>query len=212
MDLDAVIKQLRTRCPSFSQRVAGAAEYSVLPDAAGLNLPCAYVIPLDDKPSEQRSQNGYRQELREAFAVILRISNKSDERGQAATNEVYRLRREVFRALLGWQINDAYGIVEYEGGNLTSLSRALMDWQLEFSAVCELDASDTFIEVRDDELPALAGFDIGVDPISPFADPNLKQPGPDGRIEFALRIDGLINDPVDDPSADPDSDPDDAQP
>lgn len=186
MNLNLIIAQLRTYCPTFANRVGGAADWNVIPEASALAVPCAYVIPLDDNPGPQRSGNGYRQEIRDGFAVIIRVSNTGDERGQAAQTSINALRTEVFAALLAWQPSAAYGAIEYEGGNLLQLNRAVMDYQLEFSASMELDETDTWITRRNAALPALDTIHVDVDAIDPFADPNLEQPGPDGRIEFQL--------------------------
>jgi len=191
MQLSLIITQLRTYCASFSSRVGGAAEWNVIPDVTALTFPCAYVVPLDDNPGEQRSKNGYRQEIRDGFAVIIRIANTADERGQAASDTVRTLRAEIWKALLGFQPSTAYGAIEYEGGNLLQINRAVLDYQLEFSASMELDESDTWLSVRDAALPDLEGITINVDAIDPFADPNLEQPGPDGRIEFVTTIGDL---------------------
>ena len=186
MNLSLIIAQLRTYCTTFQNRVGGAADWNVIPEASALAVPCAYVIPLDDNPGEQQSKNGYRQAVRDGFAVILRVSNTGDERGQAAQSSVDALRAEVFAALLGWQPSSAYDAIEYEGGNLLQMNRAVLDYQLEFSAVMELDETDTWITRRNTALPALDTIHVDVDAIDPFADPNLEQPGPDGRIEFVL--------------------------
>lgn len=191
MKLNLIITQLRTYCTSFENRVAGAAEYSVIPDVTALNMPCLYVVPLDDNPEAQRSQNGYRQALRDGFAVIVRVSNKADERGQDAYDNVHDLRAEIWAALLAWQPDESYGAIEYEGGNLLALNRVTLDYKLEFSAKMELDNTDTWLVPRDAALPVLSGISINVDAIDPFADPNLQQPGPDGRIEFVVEVNDL---------------------
>lgn len=191
MQLSLIITQLRAYCPSFSSRVGGAAEWNVIPDATALTFPCAYVVPLDDNPGEQRSKNGYRQEVRDGFAVIVRIANTADERGQAAIDSVRTLRTEIWQALLGWQPSSDYNAIEYEGGNLLQINRAVLDYQLEFSAAMEIDESDTWLSVRDAALPEFTGVTINADCIDPFADPNLQQPGPDGRTEFTVDISDL---------------------
>lgn len=188
MQLSLIITQLRTYCPSFNSRVGGAADWNVIPDVTALSLPCAYVVPLDDNPGPMQSKNGYRQQLRDGFAVIIRVSNTADERGQAATDAVRTLRAEVWAALLAWQPSASYGAIEYEGGNLLQMNRAVMDYQLEFAAAMEIDASDTWLTTRDAALDQFIGATIEVDAIDPFADPNQAQPGPDGRIESTMDV------------------------
>ena len=54
--IDAIITALRARATSFGGRVAGAAEYKRLPEAANLIMPAAYVIPMDEDAGEQGDQ------------------------------------------------------------------------------------------------------------------------------------------------------------
>lgn len=189
MQLDLIIQELRARCPSFAGRVAGAAEFKPLPEAAHLPLPAAYVLPMDDAPEQNRSQTGYLQTVRDGFAVVVALSNAADERGQAASyNAVHALRAEIFRGLLGWTPSADYGPIEYEGGGLLRLDRAVLYYQFEFAAEFELQTSDTRQGADLDALPAFTEAQINVDAIDPMADPNLSYPGPDGRIEQQITI------------------------
>lgn len=202
MNLNAVITQLRQRAPVFANRVAGAAKFQVLPEGANLQVPAAYVIPLDENPEPQQSSNGYRQVVEDSFAVVVALSNTVDERGQAAVTTVHDIRKLLVRALVGWQPGDDYDQIAYDGGSLLHLDRARMYYQFEFKALYDIGYDDTFKSVRDDELPYLGGLDVTVDAIDP-ADPNHPKqdhpddpnaypggsPGPDGRAEAGVTID-----------------------
>lgn len=188
MKLLPVVEAIRLRCPSFANRVAGAADFKALPEKANLVVPAAYVIPLDDVPEPQRSQNGYRQTLRDAFAVVVAISNVADERGQAAINAVHDLRAELWKALLGWQIDEAYGPIEYDGGQLLQMDRARLYYQFEFAASVEIVTADTHQAAVLAGSPNFTAMRVQVDAIDPMADPNLKYPGPDGRIETEITL------------------------
>ncbi len=188
MKLAPLVEAIRQRCPSFAGRAAGAAEFKVLPEAANLAVPAAYVIPLDDHTEPQRSQNGYRQVLRDSFAVVMAISNSADERGQGAINSVHDLRAELWKALLGWEMDAAYSPIEYEGGQLLHLDRARLYYQCEFAADVEIVTPDTYHGEQLAAAPAFTTVQIRVDAIDPMADPNIKYPGPDGRIETELTI------------------------
>ena len=200
MNLDIIIAQLRLRSLLFEQRVAGAAQFHVLPEAANLKTPAAYVLPLDEQPQEQSSKNGYQQTVREQFAVVVALSNRADERGQGATASLHDVRAALFRALLGFQPAPDYDAIAFEGGQLLHLDRARMYYQLEFSADYAIDTSDTWIPDRNAELPDFEGLDIRLDTIDPF-DPNTPAAdhpgdpaaypggkGPDGRAEAGLKI------------------------
>ncbi|HVL75310.1 MAG TPA: hypothetical protein VM406_04785 [Noviherbaspirillum sp.] len=178
MNLNIVIAHLRARVPEFANRVAGAAQFSGIPESANLPVPAAYVIPMDESPENNVSQNGYRQRVREGFAVVVVLSNTPDERGQAAALTVHDMRAKLFRALLGFEVGEEYGGIEFDGGNLLRMDRARMYYQFEFAADYEIGEEDTWLDVRDSDLPDWEGVDIDVD---------LSMP--DGQIDATLSID-----------------------
>ncbi|MDE2441876.1 MAG: hypothetical protein KGP14_12710, partial [Betaproteobacteria bacterium] len=75
MQLEPIISALRTRCATFGNRVAGAAQFKLLPENAALAVPCAFVIPLDDAPKDSMALNSVRQQLNDSFSVIVAVSN-----------------------------------------------------------------------------------------------------------------------------------------
>jgi hypothetical protein len=202
MNLQAVITHLRERLPVFERRVAGAAQFQVLPEAATLQLPYAFVVPLDENPDANQSSNGYLQTVDDSFAVIVVLDNKVDERGQGAATGVHDMRKLLFQVLLGWRPDDDYAEVEYDGGSLLRMDRARLYYQFEFKSQYTLDVSDTWYDVRNRELPAFTGVDVKLDAVDP-ADPNHPKtdfpddpgayqggnPGPDGRAEGSAKID-----------------------
>ncbi|WP_415257663.1 hypothetical protein [Thauera phenylacetica] len=193
MKLDPIVQALRARCPSFAGRVAGAAEFKGLPESAALPVPAAFVIPLDDNPSENRSQTGYRQALRESVAVVVALSNTADERGQASGNAVHDIRAELWKALLGWSpVEDCDGL-EYEGGQLLAMDRARLWYQFEFAADIEIGSDDvgnpeTWQAQELAALPMLEHVHFTLDAIDP-RDPNVAGTGPDGKPEAVAAID-----------------------
>lgn len=184
MQLEPIISALRVRCPVFSGRIAGAAEFKHLPESAALPVPCAFVIPLDENPGESRSQNSVRQDLVESFAVIVAVSNVVDEKGQGAISVLHPTRAALWAALLGWQPTTDYTGIVYEGGSLLDIDRARLWYQFEFSAAMEIGPEDGWQQTDLENLPHFDGVNIKVDVIDPIADPNVQSPGPDGRIEF----------------------------
>jgi len=185
MDIDPIIAAIKARCPSFAGRVAGSAEYAALPEAAKMAMPAAYVIPMDDEAGEQESANGYKQAVREVFAVIAVLSNTTDERGKAAISTIHSLRTELFSALLAWAPDEEHDIIEYERGQLLHVDRARLYYQFEFRTETELREADTYQAVANDALPAFTEMGIDVDTIDPH-DPNLGSSGPDGTIEVKV--------------------------
>lgn len=189
MDIDNIIAALRTRCPAFATRVAGAAQFKMLPETAAMATPCAFVLPLDDSPDPPASPNMVKQFLDEGFAVVVAIDNSVDERGQASSYTVQSLRTELWRALLGWQPTPQHSGIAYGGGHLLQIDRARLWFQFEFSAAFEIGPEDGWQEGFVDNLPPLQTVAISVDAIDPMADRNVKYPGPDGRIEHTGLVD-----------------------
>ena len=188
MDHDVIIAHLRARCPSFAGRIAGAADYAALRESTALQVPCAFVIPVDDNPGPNTTQNGVHQVMVEAFGVVVALSNVADERGQGSYRTVHQIRAELWAALLAWKPSDEYGLVEYQGGNLLGLDRARLWWQFEFATDFHITDEDGWLLAQQNALPHFEGADIKADFIDPIADP---RPGPDGRIELEAQINNL---------------------
>lgn len=193
MQLELIISALRTRCPTFGNRVAGAAQFKLLPESAALAVPCAFVIPLDDNPKEPLALNSIRQVLNDSFSIIVAASNLADEKGQASAASIHALRTELWAALLGWNPTEDYAGITYDGGSIISIDRARIWYQFDFSALMEIGPDDGYQEDELALLPHFDGADISLDAIDP-ADPNLANPGPDGRIEvdFSAPADGNL--------------------
>lgn len=192
MNITTVIEHLRQYCQTFEGRVAGAARFKRIDETVSIDLPSAFVIPLDDQPGERLSLNDVRQPLSEAFAVIVALSNVPDERGQNAIDAAHdSIRAELWRALLGWQpdglgAESSYRGIEYQGGNLLDLDRARLWYQFDFAALTEITPDDGWQAQELDDLPHFDGVTLNIDDIDPAADPNLSYPGPDGRIEHTV--------------------------
>jgi len=191
MDLDLVIAQLKGFAPSFGGRIAGAAAFKGIPENTALEVPCAFVLPLSDDPEPPTSQNVVRQKLVDGFAVVVAVSNKTDERGQSAATALEARRRELWKALLGWRPTMEYDGVQYDGGSLQSMDRFQVFYMYEFGAAMEIGPEDGWEEGALERLPDFKTMHVNVDIVDPAADKNIKYPGPDGRIEHQVQIDNL---------------------
>lgn len=193
MNINLIIAALKERCPSFgantaSRRFAGAAEFAALGESVKLELPAGYVIPMDDEPYEQESSNGYKQRVTEVFGVIVVLNNSVDERGQASIHTVEAIKKELFKALLGWSPDDEHDRIEYDGSQLMDMNRAHLYYRFEFKSDTELNEDDTYQAIANSDLPAFEQLGIEIDLINPH-DPNLSATGPDGRVEVKADID-----------------------
>lgn len=111
------------------KKCAGAADFAAAaPDAK--QLPAAYVIELANR-AERNSLStlavSQRNEVR--FGVVMAVQNLRDPRGDAAKDDMRTLREAVMTALLGWQPDADYDVVEYGGGRLLELNNMVLWWQ-----------------------------------------------------------------------------------
>lgn len=183
MQLREIIKALRERVPDFGARVSGAAEFRPLPEVGKLSLPCAYVIPLHDETGEQKSQTDYWQECTDGFSVVVALDNRQGELGlESIDDAVHIVRRKLWRALLGWSPSEEYTRgIEYRGGVLLDMNRAILYYKFDFQATFEIGEEDTWHQQELDDLPWLETVHIDVDLIDPGK-------GPDGHPEFQADI------------------------
>lgn len=183
MELRKIIDALRERVPDFNQRVSGAAEFRPLSEVSKLSLPAAYVIPLHDETGEQKSQTDYWQECTDGFSVVVALDNRLDELGLNSIDDaVHLVRRKLWRALLGWRPYPEYtNGIEYRGGVLLDMNRAILYYKFDFQATFEIGPEDTWQEIELEALPELKTVHIDVDLIDPGK-------GPDGHPEFQADI------------------------
>lgn len=179
MKLKQIIEALRERLPDFQGRVSGSAKFMVMKEASTMPVPYAFVIPLHDETGPQKSQTDYWQECTDGFSVVVVLDNRLDEPGLNAVDDATSVvRQKLFRALLGWQPEYKYTRgIEYRGGLLLDMNRALLWYKFDFQATFEIDEEDTWQGGALDELPWLETVHIDVDLIDPGD-------GPDGIIDF----------------------------
>jgi hypothetical protein len=176
MKLRSIIEDLRAYCPTLRKRIFGVAEYATLDDTASADLPCAFVLPLTETTEDPQSFTRYRQAVKFEFAVVLMVNNAADEQGLSAWEQAVDLKKEVFHALLGKEIDR--DPIQYEGLSIVDLNRARLIVQLEFSVEFDIVDGDTRHGL---DIAALGPWDTAM------VDVDLSKP--DGQIEAKVKID-----------------------
>lgn len=185
MKLTAVLDQLQAQCPSLAGHIVVGIDAAT---GAGASTPVAYLAPINDLASASVGQNILRQTIRDRFEVVLALGATDPTK---ALNPLHDLRAEVWRALVGFRPGAEYNPIQYDGGELVSLDATRLLYRLRFFAEFQLgrnvssQPAETWHERELDGLPSLTGVTVRVDAIDP-ADPNLKKPGPDGRLELTF--------------------------
>lgn len=190
MKITQVLNQLRTECPALTTRIAPGLDLESLQALGASATPLACLVPIGDLADASISKNTSGQAIRDRFEVTLVLSTAADQ-GQSALDQLHLLRADVWRALVGFKPEPYYQAIEYDGGELLAISDIRLFYRLRFYAAFQLgrnrssDPAETWHERELDGLPSFTGMTVRVDAIDP-ADPNLHQPGPDGRLELTF--------------------------
>lgn len=180
-----IVETLKERTTAlFEGRVSAAGEFALLETDAHMDLPAAYVLPLDDNAQPNKSDNGYKQLISDAFAVVVVLDNAAKELSVSSVAQVQQIRNELIKQLVSWAPDAEHGPIEYGGGEILALNRAHLYYQFEFSANTEISEGDTYQAIANGALGELNKVGVEVD----LTDPSLTGE-PDGVIEAAVEFD-----------------------
>lgn len=196
MRITPVIQQIKKYCQSFEGKVAGGLGWDPTQDSAQMTPPAAYVIATGDAADEPEYSNVITQEVRDAIDICVVLKNH-DERGQLVADQLHKVRASLWRALVGFEPDEGYGVLLYDSGSTLLLDRARVVYRFRFYADCQLGdveqngarRPETWQAVALSGLSPLEGIDTRYDFIDPLVDKNLSQTGPDGRVEYTTRED-----------------------
>ncbi len=188
MKISPILTQLREQCPTLANRVAAGIDLAALQTSTPLQTPCAYIAPIADLASKSAAQNLLLQPVRDRFEVTLVLDTTDATK---ALDLLHDLRAELWRALVGFKPGGDYDAIAYDGGELVSINSSRVLYRLRFFTEFQLgrnlpsEPAETWHERELDGLSSFTGVTVRVDAIDP-ADPNLKRPGPDGRLELTF--------------------------
>ena len=188
MKITPILTQLRAQCPSLANHISVGIDLALLQGNSALPTPSAHVLPLADLASPGSAQNLITQPIRERFEIVLVLDATGPTK---ALDLLHDLRAELWRALVGFKPDTDYSAIVYDGGELLSINSSRAFYRLRFFAEFQLgrnlpsQPAESWHERELDGLSSFTGATVRVDAIDP-ADPNLKRPGPDGRVEMTF--------------------------
>ncbi|WP_122314978.1 hypothetical protein [Pseudomonas cichorii] len=188
MKITPIVAHLQATCPTFAGRISPGIYWNAVVNSTTSGYPAAYVIATGDSATANDLTNVVRQNITDRIDVVVVLAG-NDEGGQVASEQLHAVRAELWRALVGWNAGSDYEPMEYTGGALLQAGTAQVAWRFGFAAEFQLgrntsdQPAETWHEAYLDGLPGFTGVTFDMDCIDP-ADPNLKSPGPDGRIEM----------------------------
>ncbi|WP_047302103.1 phage tail terminator protein [Pseudomonas fluorescens] len=188
MDVESIVTQISSEL-SVSVAVGFIGGVEVLSKTPISSFPAFYVSPRSNRASQGLSKDS-NNIIVDVFEVFLVLNSPLGKESLVQT-QAYNLRADLWRALVGFKPGPDYNPIQYEGGELVPLSNERLLYRLRFFAEFQLgrnlpsQPAETWHERELDGLPSLTGVTVRVDAIDP-ADPNLKKPGPDGRLELTF--------------------------
>ena len=132
----------RGKQATFGNFITGAAELAtatVQPPTREM----AFVIPVGSGVEKSTVQSTIDQVLVERFAVVVCLLNdtqQKDKYGFLAYDKTHTVRSEIMNALLGWQVSEAEGQIEFAGEKLLDFTPAYLWYQYEFQYRARLNA------------------------------------------------------------------------
>ena len=158
MKLGPIALKLRMAETRFGDYIFGSAELALALEYT-LKKESAFVVQLAETASANKMDGSINQKINESFAVIVALDNGTSDKsklGMKAYDTLHDVRAEIFRAILGWQMSDAEGLVSYNGGRIAGINRAYLWYQFEFTVETRIDDDD--------------GIDTGADELDMFDD------------------------------------------
>jgi len=188
MKISSVITQLRNQCPTLGNRITAGFDLVALQASGPVAMPAAYTMQVTDLASNSTAQNLTTQPIRDRFEIVLALDATDATK---ALDLLHDLRAELWRAVVGFKPGSDYSAIVYDGGEMVSINNSRAFYRLRFFAEFQLgrnlpsQPAESWHERELDGLASFTGATVRVDAIDP-ADPNLKHPGPDGRVELTF--------------------------
>ncbi|PKH22287.1 hypothetical protein CIG19_13370 [Enterobacterales bacterium CwR94] len=185
MQLTPILAALRSHCPLFAGRVAGATDRAYLLTLPAPTLPAAWVLAGEDRVLPQRSATDYWQALTETFVVIVAIDDVAAEQEEDAFyDQLHLIRQQLWQALLGWAPDSEGGAIQYVSGPAYVREAQRLWYQFTFSRDRDISESDSRQQRELAALGEFEGGDIRLDYIDPGDGPDGK---PEHHLTFNLR-------------------------
>lgn len=132
MNIENIITQLKTNCPSITT-VDGAIKLMSAMESPPLGI-SAYVIPTGEQSDANDTISIISQRVSAGFAVLIMMAfDMNDDTGAQAYADIQTVREEVMIALLGFVPFDGADPIEHSNGSLANLLPGVIMWSDEFN-------------------------------------------------------------------------------
>jgi len=155
MKIGPVVLKLRLAKTRFNNNIAGAAELSFALRGT-LKEEMAFVVQLAENASANTLDSSVNQLVTERFGVIVALNNgvsDRDKTGLTAYDSLFDVRAQLWKALLGWEMEDAETLISYSGGRVIGINKAQFWYQFEFQFGTRIDTCDDGVDDGTEDLP-----------------------------------------------------------
>ena len=185
MRIGAIVLKLRLAKTRFGSLIGGASELEKVMSGTLLK-DMAFVIPLAEDCAPNQYDPIINQKITERFGVIVALANDStdkDKLGLKAYDMIHTIRDEIFKGLLGWQMDDAESIVTYRGGRILDVNAGYLWYQFEFEFTSRLTSFP--VEDLSQGIAGLETHDVDETPPTVFKTLYTNYIlSPDGRLPY----------------------------
>lgn len=135
MRIGSLVLRLRAANTHFGEYIGGTVELSQAQKGTLGNKDMAFVIPLEEEADPSQSSGSISQPVYERFGVIVVMRNDIshyDKLSITAYDRLHDIRSEIFRAVMGINIQEAESVIYFRGGRLLDITPAYLWYQYEF--------------------------------------------------------------------------------
>lgn len=124
--IDNTATRVRTEVPAL-KLVGGAADFQTASENKPTVTPACFVIPLEDYPGPSNTTS-LTQRVEASVGIVLVVRNVTDNKGDAARQDLEVLRGTVKGKLLGWEPAEGCDPYERGPGRLMAFKDGHMWW------------------------------------------------------------------------------------
>lgn len=131
----ALVARLKSAVPVLQGHVAGSIELEDAIASTQFIAPYGFVIALGEVAHQNEMVNSISQRIDLTFSVVLAVQNGKAQGIGPSTPTASKLeayRKEVLKAVLGWQYGPDYDPATFLRGRMVNLQSKVLWWQDEF--------------------------------------------------------------------------------
>jgi hypothetical protein len=137
MQLGQIVLRLRQANTIFRNNVVGIVDRKDILQNTFSIIPVAFVVPENiSNTSKNQLDSGINQLVIEDFSIVVVLDNDfsaKNKLGLVTYDRLHDIRADIWKAILGWQIDNNVYLISYNGGRLIELNSAYLLYEFRFN-------------------------------------------------------------------------------